>query len=148
VVRSLANALQIRELKAESNKSINQAPVNLIHVLLRFTPRFIRVERCKIMLTVLLAYCSLRLAVVARPLYRLGIKLFRQSLPAADPPESAPPFATKRSLSITVLENSMTKNTSYLCRVRLVRAGLSRARRARARVRRQRLLMFKVARSN
>jgi hypothetical protein len=37
---------------------------------------------------------------------------------------------------------------SYSCRNRLVRAGLSRARRARARVRRQRLLMFKIARTH
>jgi hypothetical protein len=39
------------------------------------------------------------------------------------------------------------KNASY-CRIRLVRAGLSRARRARARVRRQRLLMSKIARTH
>jgi hypothetical protein len=40
------------------------------------------------------------------------------------------------------------KNASYSCRIRLVRSGLSRARRARARVRRQRLIMFKIARAN
>jgi len=39
------------------------------------------------------------------------------------------------------------KKAIHSFRVRLVRAGLSRARRARARVRRQRLLTFKLSRS-
>jgi len=78
-----------------------------------------------------------------------GHEFFRLSLLAATPAETtAPPFAEMRSLKNTLLENSIMKNASYSCRFRLVRPGLPRARRARARMRRQRLLMFKVARSN
>ncbi|MDX6498906.1 MAG: hypothetical protein QOG23_2166 [Blastocatellia bacterium] len=59
---------------------------------------------------------------------------------------AAPPFARAKSSKLTVKKKMM--HPSYASRIRLVRAGLSRARRARARVRRQRLLMFKNARSN
>src|SRR5438094_630427 len=45
-----------------------------------------------------------------------------------------------------LLKNSMRKNSSTPCRITFVRPGLSLARRARARVRRQRLLMFRIAR--
>jgi len=61
------------------------------------------------------------------------------------PPKSPRPCQFEAQ---TRLDIPMKNNASYPCRIPLVRAGLSRARRARARMRRQRLMMFKSARSN
>jgi len=68
-------------------------------------------------------------------------------LPVAANPPKRPALRQKAKSSKLTVKKPMT-NSSYASRIRLVRAGLSRARRARARVRRQRLLMFKNARSN
>jgi hypothetical protein len=67
-------------------------------------------------------------------------------LMAAKPPDR--PALRQKAKSSKLTVKKQMKNSSYPSRIRLVRAGLSRARRARARVRRQRLLMFKIARSH
>ena len=85
------------------------------------------------------------MAVMAQTFYQVGSNLSRCWRRPAE--IAAPLFAEAKSTKI-VLDNLMMNNASYPCRIRLVRAGLSRARRARARMRRQRLLMFRLARSN
>ena len=68
------------------------------------------------------------------------------SASGGQPAETPRPSLESEVFKLTV-KKPMT-NSRYASRIRLVRAGLSRARRARARVRRQRLLMLKNARSN
>jgi hypothetical protein len=65
---------------------------------------------------------------------------------AASPPKR-PALRPSEVFKKLTVENQM-KKASYVYKTRLVRAGLSRARRARARVRHQRLLKFKIARSH
>jgi len=75
--------------------------------------------------------------------------VFLTSTASADGGQTAEcPALRQKAKSSKLTVKKQMKNSSYSSRIRLVRAGLSRARRARARVRRQRLLMFKIARSH
>jgi hypothetical protein len=67
---------------------------------------------------------------------------------AAPPPAVSPALRANEAFNQKLLKISMRKNSTTPNRITPVRPKLSRARRARARVRRQRLLTFRIARSN